>query len=131
MSNAEFAMSDKVLEEPEIVLFVSTVVDVPVTTVASTARVISLPEPVEVIPVPPRIPKVSPLTLIVPNVEVSSFTLKLAPNVVPSPIDRYISSKFRLTLSAPARRLSPVPSFAVVPLFIAVSYTHLTLPTKA
>ena len=118
MSNAEFAIESKVLEAPEIVLFVSTVADVAVTIVASTARVTSLPEIVEVIPAPPRIPKVSPLAFIVPTVEESSFTLILAPNVVPSPIARYISSKFRLTLSAPARRLSPVPSFAVVPLFI-------------
>ena len=99
-------------------LFVSVFAEAAVTIMASTDKITSVPLTVEVIPIPPRIPKVSPLALIVAKVEVSSFTLILADKVVPSPIAVYISSKFRLTLLAPARRLSPVPSFGTEPLLI-------------
>ena len=47
------------LELPEIVLFVRVSVELSVTTVPSIARVTLLPDALDVIPVPPSMPKVS------------------------------------------------------------------------
>ena len=52
-------MFDKVLEEPLIVLLVSVCVPEFVVTVESIARVTLLPDAVESMPVPPKIPSVS------------------------------------------------------------------------
>ena len=52
-------MFDKVLEEPLIVLLVNVCDPVSVATVESIARVTLLPDAVESIPVPPKIPNVS------------------------------------------------------------------------
>ena len=101
------------LSGPLIVLFVKVVVDVPVIIVLSTAKVKSLPEIVDVIPVPPKILIVSPLAEILVTVELSSANLTIPLILVPSPIAVYISVKLLLIFSAPRRRLSPVPSFGV------------------
>ena len=57
-----------------------------VETVASTANVTFEPDTVDEIPVPPKIPNVSPFAFIVATVEVSSFTLIFADKFVPSPV---------------------------------------------
>ena len=84
--NDELPMFDIVLSAPLIVLFVKVVVDEPVIIVPSTAKVRSLPEIVEVIPVPPKILIVSPLAEILVTVELSSANLTIPLMVVPSPI---------------------------------------------
>ena len=71
-ANEPFAIFVIVLSGPLIVLFVKTVEDEPVIIVLSTAIVRSLPEIVEVIPVPPKILIVSPLAEILVTVELSS-----------------------------------------------------------
>ena len=111
--NDELPILVIVLSGPLIVLFVKVVVDVPVIIVLSTAKVKSLPEIVEVIPVPPKILIVSPLAEILVTVELSSANLTIPLILVPSPIAVYISVKLLLIFSAPRRRLSPVPSFGV------------------
>ena len=74
-----------VLSGPLIVLFVSVFVLEVVTIVPSTANVTFEPDTVDEIPVPPKIPNVSPFAFIVATVEVSSFTLIFADKFVPSP----------------------------------------------
>ena len=72
---------------PLIVLFVKCVVDEPVNTiVVSTAKVKSLLDIVEVIPLPPKTLNVSPLAEILVTVELSSANLTIPLMVVPSPI---------------------------------------------
>ena len=118
-ANEPFAIFVIVLSGPLIVLFVSVAVPVAVTTAeGSTAKVRSLLDIVEVIPVPPRILNVSPLAESVTTVELSSAIFIVPSILVPSPIAVYISVKLLLIFSAPRRRLSPVPSFGVEPLLI-------------
>ena len=76
-----------VLSAPLIVLFVSVVVPEAVnTTAVSTARVKSLLDRVDVIPLPPKTLNVSPLAEILVTVELSSANLTIPLMVVPSPI---------------------------------------------
>ena len=68
------------LSGPLIVLFVKVVDDEPVIIVLSTAKVKSLPETVEVIPLPPKTLNVSPLAEILVTVELSSANLTIPLN---------------------------------------------------
>ena len=54
---------------------------------------------------------------------------KFVPSVVVLVILVFNSVKLLFTFINASRRSSPVPSFAILPILIAVSYTHLTLPT--
>jgi len=76
----------KVLSVRSIDLFVRVETAEAERTVPSTASVKSLPEIVEVIPVPPKILNTSPFAETIVSVELSSWILIVPFTVVPSPI---------------------------------------------